>query len=146
RDGQAEAGAAVLPGGRGISLGELLEQLGLLLGCHADAGIGHGDLDPVASVDHPSRSQRDFAFFGELAGIAQQIEQYLLQSHGVHGQCAEVLWAPTTRRFLFCSASSLAVPITSLISGASCTDCRLSSSFPASIFDRSSTWLMRPRR
>ena len=57
-----EAGAAVLPGGRGIGLGELLEQLGLL-SRHADAGIGHGELDPVVSVDHPSRSQRDFALF-----------------------------------------------------------------------------------
>src|SRR5262245_47658834 len=55
-------------------------------------------------------------------------------------------WASTTRRFLFCSASCPAVPMTSLISGASCTVCGLSSSFPASIFDRSSTWLIRPRR
>src|SRR5262245_9574305 len=55
-------------------------------------------------------------------------------------------WASTTRRFLFCSASCPAVPMTSLISGASCTVCGLSSSFPASIFDRSSTWLMSPSR
>ena len=48
-------------------------------------------------------------------------------------------WASTTRRFLFCSASWRAVPITSSISGASCTVCGLSSSLPASIFDRSST-------
>src|SRR5262249_31669029 len=53
RDGKPEAGAAVLPCGRGIGLGELLEQLGLLLSRHADAGIGHRQLDPVASVDHP---------------------------------------------------------------------------------------------
>src|SRR5215467_362201 len=55
-------------------------------------------------------------------------------------------WASTTRRFLFCSASCPAVPMTSLISGANSTVCELSSSFPASIFDKSSTWLMRPRR
>src|SRR5262249_45006518 len=55
-------------------------------------------------------------------------------------------WASTTRRFLFCSASCPAGPMTSLISGASCTGCGVGSSFPASIFDRSSTWLMRPRR
>src|SRR6516162_2384948 len=55
-------------------------------------------------------------------------------------------WASTTSRFLFCSASCPAVPMTSLISAASCTVCGLSSSFPASIFDRSSTWLMRPSR
>ena len=37
-------------------------------------------------------------------------------------------------------------PMTSLISGSSCTVCGLSSSFPTSIFDRSSSWLMRSRR
>src|SRR5258707_4013245 len=55
-------------------------------------------------------------------------------------------WASMTRRFLFCSASCPAVPTTSLISGASCTVCGLSSSFPASIFDRSSTWLIRSKQ
>ena len=54
-DGEAEPGAAEALRGRGIGLGELLEQLRLLLRRHADAGIGHGELDPVASVDHPSR-------------------------------------------------------------------------------------------
>jgi hypothetical protein len=33
-------------------LREFLEQLGLLLGCHADAGIGNGNLDPVATIHH----------------------------------------------------------------------------------------------
>src|SRR6516162_6384209 len=46
--------------------------------------------------------------------------------------------ASTARLFLFCSASWRAVSITSSISGASCTVCEVSSSFPASIFDRSS--------
>jgi hypothetical protein len=55
-------------------------------------------------------------------------------------------WASTTRRFLFCSTSCPAVSMTSLISGANRTVCGLSSSFPASILERSSTWLMRPRR
>jgi hypothetical protein len=50
------------------------------------------------------------------------------------------------RRFLFASASCFAVPTTSSIRGASCTACGLSSSFPASIFERSSTWLMRPSK
>src|SRR6516225_779187 len=34
-------------------------------------------------------------------------------------------WASTMRRFLFCSASCPAVPMTSLISGASCTVLRV---------------------
>src|SRR4029453_7828516 len=38
-DGQAEAGAPVLPGGAGVGLLEGLEDDLLLLGCDADAGI-----------------------------------------------------------------------------------------------------------
>src|SRR6516165_935016 len=68
---------SVLPCGRGISLGELFEQLGLLLRCHPDAGIGHRDLDPVAAVHHLFDTQLNLALLGELAGIAQQIEQDL---------------------------------------------------------------------
>ena len=33
---------------------ELLEQLRLLLGRHADAGIGDRQLNPVAAVGHPA--------------------------------------------------------------------------------------------
>jgi hypothetical protein len=75
-----------LPCGRGIGLGEFLEQLGLLLRGHPDAGIGHGDLDPVAAVDYLFDAQLNLALLGELAGIAQQIEQDLTQPHGVDGQ------------------------------------------------------------
>src|SRR5262249_4897190 len=77
--GKAESGAAEALSRRGIGLGELLEQLGLLLRCHADPGVGYGKLNPVASVCHPARPQRDLALLGELKGIAQQIEQYLPQ-------------------------------------------------------------------
>src|SRR5215470_19196644 len=90
-DGEAETGAAEALRGRGIDLAEFLEQLCLLLRRHANAGIDHRQLDPVASVNHPSRSQLDLTLCGELAGITQQIEQNLLEPHGVHGQCAEVL-------------------------------------------------------
>src|SRR5882724_3438802 len=55
-------------------------------------------------------------------------------------------WASRTSRFLFCSASCRAVPMTSSSSGAKFTVSGLSSSLPASILERSSTWLMRPRR
>src|SRR5262249_9545634 len=76
-DGKAEPRAPETLCSRGIGLGELLEQLGLLFPCHADPGVGHGKLDPVASVCHPARPQRDLALLGELKGIAQQVEQYL---------------------------------------------------------------------
>jgi len=71
-------------------LAELLEQLRLLLRGHADAAVGDRKLDPAASVGDPARLQRHLTFLGELARIAQQVEQDLPQSHGVHGQCAEV--------------------------------------------------------
>src|SRR3981081_1891892 len=70
RDGEAETGATEALRGRGIGLGEFLEQLGLLLSRHADAAIGNGEFDPVVSVSHPPRPQSDLALFGEFAGIA----------------------------------------------------------------------------
>src|SRR5262249_60422697 len=42
-------------------------------------------------VGDPARPQPDLAFLGELAGIAEEVEQDLPQPHGVDGQCAEVL-------------------------------------------------------
>ena len=39
----------------------------------------------------PARPQRDLALLGELAGVAQEIEQDLPQPHGVHRQRAEVV-------------------------------------------------------
>src|SRR5262245_32473862 len=70
---------------------------------------------PSAHLAHP---QGDLALFRELTGIAQQIEQNLLQPHGIHGQGVEILSASTTSRFWFCWASCLAVPTTYSISGA----------------------------
>src|SRR5262249_19244156 len=91
REGKAESRAPETLCSRGIGLGELLKQLCLLLRRHADAGVGHGKLDPVASVCHPVRPQRDIALLGELKGIAQEVEQYLPQPHGVDGEGAEVV-------------------------------------------------------
>jgi hypothetical protein len=47
-DGKAEPGAAETLRRRPIGLAELLEQLGLLLRGHADAGIGDRELDEQA--------------------------------------------------------------------------------------------------
>src|SRR6516165_7432742 len=77
RDGKAQTRAAKALSGRGIGPRELLEQLGLLFGRHADAGVGDSELDEVAAIAHPACRKLDLARFGELAGIAQQIEQYL---------------------------------------------------------------------
>src|SRR5262249_20282853 len=70
---------------------ELLKQLGLLLGGHANASVRDGQLDEVAAIAHLACCKLDLARFGELARIAEEIEQDLPQPHGVHGQCAEVL-------------------------------------------------------
>src|SRR5262245_14015408 len=71
-DGEAETGAAEALSGGSIGLRELLEQLGLLFGGHADAGVGDGELDEVAAIAHLACRKLDFALFGELTGIAQQ--------------------------------------------------------------------------
>src|SRR5215471_7563882 len=69
-DSKPEPRAAEAPRGRGIGLAELLEQLGLLLRSHANAGVSDRELNPVATVGDPARPQPDLTFLGELAGIA----------------------------------------------------------------------------
>jgi hypothetical protein len=91
RKGKAEPRPAVAARGQRVCLGELLEQLRLLFGGQADAGIRDGKLDPIASVRHLAHPQSDLAFFRELAGIAQEIEQNLLEPHGVRVERAQVL-------------------------------------------------------
>src|SRR5262249_48422066 len=67
------------------------EQFRQLFGSQADAGIGNGKLDPLASVCNLAYPQGNFALFRELTGVAQQIEQNLLESHGVRVERAQVL-------------------------------------------------------
>src|SRR5262249_52290793 len=75
RDAKAKARAAEALSSRGIGLAELLEQLGLLLRRHADAGVGDGELDEAAAIAHLVCRKLDLALLGELAGIPQEIEQ-----------------------------------------------------------------------
>src|SRR5262245_52079670 len=79
-DGKAEPGTAKVLTGRSVSLAELLEQLGLLLRRHANAGVGDGELDEAAAIAYLACRKLDLARFGELARIAQKIEQDLPQS------------------------------------------------------------------
>src|SRR5262249_44277761 len=74
REGKSEPRSAEVLSGCGIGLGELLEQLCLLLRRHANAGIGDGELDPAAAVGDSVHPQSDLARFGELAGIAEEVE------------------------------------------------------------------------
>src|SRR4029077_438080 len=71
-DNKAQPRAAEALRGRGVSLAELLKQLCLLLGSHANASVSDGELNPAASIGDPTRLQLDLTLFGELAGIAQQ--------------------------------------------------------------------------
>src|SRR5262249_24865282 len=61
-NGEAKPGAAKLLGGRPIGLADLLEQLCLLLRCHADAGVSDRELNPVATVGDPARPPPDLPF------------------------------------------------------------------------------------
>src|SRR5262249_46014234 len=90
-DGKPEPSAAELLRGRGIGLAELLEQLCLLLRRHADSGVRDGELDEAAAIAHLACCQLDLAHFGELARITEEIEQNLLEPHGVRGERAQVL-------------------------------------------------------
>jgi len=45
----------------------------------------------VMSVRHLAHPERNLALLRELAGIAQEIEQNLLEPHGVCGERAQVL-------------------------------------------------------
>jgi len=91
REGKAQSSAAEVLRGRGIGLGELFEQLCLLLRSHADAGVGDSELDEGTAIAHLACRKLDLAFFGELAGIAQEIEQDLLEPHRVRSERAQVL-------------------------------------------------------
>src|SRR5262249_57227701 len=61
RDGKAEPRAAEALSGRGIGLAELREQLCLLLRCHADPGVGDGELDEAAAIAHLACRKLDLA-------------------------------------------------------------------------------------
>src|SRR5262249_42721910 len=127
--------------GQRICLGEVLEQFLLLLGGHADAAVRDGKLDPVATIRYLRTRSATSPSFVNLQALLKRLSRICFSRMGSALRAPRFSCASTVRRFLFFSASCPAVPMTSLISGVSCTVCGLSSSFPASIFDRSSTWL-----
>jgi len=90
-NGKAKPRAAIAARGQRIGLGEILGQFRLLLGGQADAGVRDGKLDPVASVRHLAHAQGNLALLRELTGVAQEIEQNLLEPHGVRSERANVL-------------------------------------------------------
>ena len=138
RDRQAQAGAAVFARRRGIGLAERLENLRLLFGRDADAGVAHGNVQaelPVGVDKFWLDVNDDFPAAGELNGVADEVDNDLPQSTGVadqfvghvrrntHGQlqalcrplgtraCAMLCRASPASRTADCSSSSLPASI-----------------------------------
>ncbi|CDP51104.1 hypothetical protein [Devosia sp. DBB001] len=81
---QTEAGAAIGRRDTGIGLGEAGEELALLLLRNADAGIGHGDLDPAAiGIRQALGRERDLAVLRELGSVGDKVVERLPQLGGV---------------------------------------------------------------
>ena len=80
-DGQAEAGATELPGHTAIGLDEGLENLLLMGGIDADAGVTDGELHAVQACGRqgPLDPQAHLAGGRELDGIADQVDQDLAE-------------------------------------------------------------------
>ena len=142
-DDQSQAAAAEAAGGRRLRLGERLEQPVHMLRCDPDTGVGHLEDDLLGL---PPGDDRDRAGLGELGGVAGQVEQRLsdLGEIGVH------LAQPMALAYL----EPVPVPHRQgPDGGGDLVDefghgnvSRYRSVRPASIFDRSSTSLMTPRR
>jgi hypothetical protein len=84
-DGQPQARASVVPGGRGVGLHEGLEQPLLVL--FGDAHPGVADLDPhqVGPGRVHRHGHRHLAPLGELDGVAGQVGEHLAEAAGVAG-------------------------------------------------------------
>ena len=75
RDGEPEAGAAVLPRGRPVRLLESREDACLFLEGDADARIGHLEVHETAIAAR--RGDHDLALLRELDRVADQVHQHL---------------------------------------------------------------------
>src|SRR6516164_8095880 len=84
--------------------------------------------------------------FVNLQALLKRLSRICFSRMGSAVSAPTFSWASTVRRFWFFSASCPAVPMTSSISRGRFTGSGLSSSLPASIFDKSNISLMRLRR
>ena len=84
-DGHTQSGAAKPARGAGLSLGEAAKDTGLVLGCNADTGIAQAEFqgDGIATTLQYPDTQYDLATLCEFDGIAAQVQQHLLQAHGI---------------------------------------------------------------
>ena len=90
-DREPEAGPAISPGGGGIGLRKLGEQLRLRLRRDADAGIG--DLDSTGAGLTLSHLDQDVTVVRELDGVAHEVDEHLPEARAVadpFGWCGAV--------------------------------------------------------
>ena len=88
RDGQAEAGAAVLAGGGHVGLGERLEELRRLFTRHAHSGVAHGELELhlLAGLFEQFDLEPDLALLGELDRVVDEVGEDLAETKRVAAQ------------------------------------------------------------
>src|SRR5690606_18785074 len=90
-DHEPEPRPAILARGGGVRLRERLEQLAELLLAHADAGIGDAEANELARLARNAGSgQRDRSLFGELARVAEEVEERLPHLREVRLHAADV--------------------------------------------------------
>ncbi|MNY58432.1 hypothetical protein D3C86_1947650 [compost metagenome] len=75
---EAEPRAAILAGGAGVDLEELLEELGKVLGGDPDARVPHLHPGPLQGRAHGDRDGP--ALGGELDGVHREVEEDLLDA------------------------------------------------------------------
>ena len=80
RDGKPKASAAVSTGRGSVGLHKRLVQARKLLGCHADASIGHFKCEFVLRIVKPPHGQGDRALISEFHCITKEIDQHLAQA------------------------------------------------------------------
>ena len=87
RNRQPEARAAEAARRRAVGLGEGLEDVLLLVGGNADAGIADAEVQErtagVVGIRRGVDAQHDFALVRELDGVAEDVQEHLAQSAGV---------------------------------------------------------------
>ena len=89
-DGQAQAGAPELAGGRGVGLRERVENPGLRLKRNPDTLVGDAELeeDPggwrLGDVD----ADLDLAFLGKFDGVSDEVVEHLAEAAGVAAENA----------------------------------------------------------
>src|SRR5256885_4456868 len=94
RNGQSQAGSPVLARDGSMGLSESLENLRQLVLRDADASVSHRESEQAGLLtDRVLLDPQDYlASFGELDGVADQIDQDLMEAFWVTHQIAWYVW------------------------------------------------------